>query len=302
MADEIEMSFVVVVCTRNRPELIQPTLDAILGQERGGFDLVVVDQSDEVGEALRARADAEPRMRIIHDHGRGLSRARNVAWRETTEDWILFVDDDCLIAPDYTARFEEVLAEHPEVVMISGHIGGRTLDPQPDDMQFSTSPVEHEQVYAGHWTHPSLVGFGVCYAIRRSIVDTVQGWDERLGPGAPHFPAADDMDFNLRVLRAGGVTLRTPRMRAEHDQWRTRDEVVDLYAGYMAAWMGLCAKLLKTGEPRTALWLWWEAGPRFVFQVLASGLKRRSRFRVRVALRSFAAMVTGGFRALARSW
>ncbi len=296
------LSYVVVVCTRNRPEQVLPTLDAIAAQERGGFPVVVVDQSDEPDPALLRRAEADPALTVIGDRGRGLSRARNVAWRATSEDWLLFVDDDCIVDPDYTAQFERTVARHPEADLISGHVGGESPDPRPDDLPFSTSPVEEEQLFSGGWTHPSLVGFGVCFAVRRSKVDRIGGWDERLGPGAPDFPAADDMDFNLRLLRAGEVALRTPAMRAQHDQWRSRDEVVALYAGYMAAWMGLCGKMLKTGKPRTALWLWWHAGPVFVLQMLGSGIRGRSGFRLRVALRSAVAIVTGGRKALQRSW
>ena len=295
-------SYVVVVCTRNRPDQVMPTLDAIGAQERGGFRTVVVDQSDEVPALLREREAADPSLTVIHDLGRGLSRARNVAWRATTEPWILFVDDDCIIDRDYTLQFERTVEAHPDADLISGHVGGRTLDPRPDDMPFSTSPVEREERFTGPWVHPSRVGFGVCFAARREKVDAVDGWDERLGPGAPHFPAADDMDFNLRLMRAGAVALRTPAMRSQHDQWRTRDEVVELYGGYMAAWMGLCGKLARTGDLRTAAWLFWSAGPRFIYQVMGSGLRRRSRFRVRVAWRSLKAIFTGGRRALMTRW
>ncbi|MDQ4049589.1 MAG: glycosyltransferase family 2 protein [Actinomycetota bacterium] len=295
-------SFVVIICTRNRPSQVLEALDALKRQELSSFPVVVVDQSEQIAPELRDVVAKDSSLTLIHDDGRGLSRARNVACRATVEEWLVFVDDDCLPEPDFTAQFVRTVDEHPEADLISGHVGGRSPTPQPDDLPFSVFPVEEELTLTGRWVHPSRVGFGVCFAVRRSMVERLGGWDERLGPGAPDFPAADDMDFNFRMLRAGGVAHRTPAMRSQHDQWRSRDEIVDLYAGYMAAWMGLSVKTFLTADRLAGIWLWWGAGPRFLYWMLASGVRRRSSFRVRVAVRSAGALFTGMGRALQRSW
>lgn len=295
-------SFVVVICTRNRPSQVLEALRALKRQELSSFPILVVDQSEEIAADLQREVAKDPRLTLIHDDGRGLSRARNVAWGATLEDWLVFVDDDCLPEPNFAAQFGRTVQDHPEADLISGHVGGRNSTPAPDDLPFSVFPVEEELTLAGRWIHPSRVGFGVCFAVRRHMVGRLGGWDERLGPGAPDFPAADDMDFNFRMLRAGGVAHRTPAMRSHHDQWRSRDEVVDLYAGYTAAWMGLSVKTFRKGDRLAGMWLWWEAGPRFLFSMLASGVRRRSPFRIRVAIRSAGGLFTGMGRALQRSW
>lgn len=298
-----DLSFVVVICTRNRPVQVSETLDALRAQTRAGFPIVVVDQSESVSPELTSRAAGDPLLSVIHDSGRGLSRGRNVAWGETSEDWLVFVDDDCVPDLDFTSAFARTVHEHPSVDMISGHVGARIRGPQrPDDLVFSAFPVHEERTLTGRWTHPSGVGFGVCFAVRRAMVDRLGGWDERLGPGVPDFPAADDMDFNFRMLRSGGVAHLTPEMRSQHDQWRTRAEVVALYAGYTAAWTGLSVKILRGGDPLAAAWLWWRGGPRFAASMLASGIRHRSRFRSLVGVRSAQAVLDGTRRALSRSW
>jgi GT2 family glycosyltransferase len=295
--------YVVIICTRDRPAQLGETLDALARQAASGFRTVVVDQSDAVSEMLRRREAEDPALTVIHDHGRGLSRGRNVAWRATSEPWLVFVDDDCVPEPDFTAALERALDGHPEVDMISGHVGARVGGSQrSDDLSFSSFEVLEEQTLSGRWTHPSRIGFGVCFAVRRTTVDRLGGWDERLGPGVPDFPAADDMDFNFRLLSSGGAAYLTPLIRSQHDQWRSRPEVVALYAGYTAAWAGLAVKVLRSGRPAAAVWLWWGGGPRFAGRMLLSGIRRRSRFRVRVALRSAHALVDGTRRALRRCW
>lgn len=293
----------VVICTRNRPVQVAQTLDALRAQTRPGFPIVVVDQSESLSTEVTSRAASDPLLSVIHDTGRGLSRARNIAWRATSEDWLIFIDDDCVPNPDFTAAFARTVDEHPSIDMVSGHVGARIRGiERPDDLVFSAFPVDQERTVSGRWTHPSGVGFGVCFGVRRAMVDRLGGWDERLGPGVPEFPAADDMDFNFRMLRSGGIAHLTPEIRSQHDQWRTRAEIVALYAGYTAAWTGLSVKILRSGDPLAAAWLWWRGGPRFAGRMLLSAIRHRSRFRSRVAIQSAWAVLTGTRRALARRW
>jgi GT2 family glycosyltransferase len=295
-----ETSFAVIVCTRNRPASLARTLDALVEQAPGGFPIVIVDQSDERDGALEARVDGQPRLRVIRDAGRGLSRARNVAWRATSEEWLAFVDDDCLVQPGWAAALANELRAHPEVEMVTGHVGPRGgLD--DEDLHVTVFPVRSARCRRGRWTPPGALGFGVCFAVQRRAIDRLGGWDERLGPGVPDFPAADDMDFNYRLLRAGGGAWLTPAARAEHDQWRRPEELPALYRGYVAAWSGFAVKTLRTGDRLGGSWLWL-FGLIDVVHELKTAIEQRSRLRLRLTGAKLAGLATGTRRALQRSW
>ena len=100
---ELTHEFGVIVCTRNRSEHLHPTLDALAALDRRDFHILVVDQSDEPDEALARRESGSDRLSVIRDAGRGLSRARNLGWRALDTEWTVFVDDDCLLAPDWAS-------------------------------------------------------------------------------------------------------------------------------------------------------------------------------------------------------
>jgi GT2 family glycosyltransferase len=295
-----ETSFAVVVCTRNRPASLARTLDALEQQSPGGFSLVVVDQSDARDPALEARAGANGRLRVIGDRGRGLSRARNVAWRATAEDWLVFVDDDCLVSPGWAAALESELRAHPDAEMVTGHVGPRGgLD--GESVHVTVFPVESAGWRRGRWTPPGALSFGVCFAVQRRVVDRLGGWDERLGPGVPDFPAADDMDFNYRLLRAGGGAWLTPAPRAEHDQWRRAEDLPGLYRGYVAAWSGFAVKTFRTGDRLGGVWLWLY-GVVDVLHELKTAAEERSRLRLRLTGSKLAGLIAGTRRALERPW
>jgi glycosyltransferase involved in cell wall biosynthesis len=294
---ETTPTLTVAVCTRGRPDKVRATLDAL---DRGapGTPLIVVDQGEQPEPALARRASESARMRVIHDSGRGLSRARNIALRATDTEWIAFVDDDCLVAPDFASALTAELIGHPSADWVAGHVEGNGSE--GDLPLVTTFPVERPLVRRGARTLPGAIGFGVLFCVRRATAERVGGWDERLGPGVPELPAADDMDFNYRLLRGGGTAVLSPAVRAVHDQWRSPDEVVDLQRGYSRAWAGFCAKHLRQGDVGALrLWSW---GAVDVLDMAASAAARRSPLRARIAAAKLRGLAEGTLLGLRKRW
>jgi GT2 family glycosyltransferase len=288
--------FGVAIATRNRPDHLGRTLDALAAQTDRDFAITVVDQSDAPDEAAERRDG----VRVIRDSGRGTSRARNIAWRAIDAGWIAYMDDDCLPEPDWAAELRAVLASEPPADFVSGHVGGE--EPEGGDyLAVTTLPVEAERTIAGRWTRPWDVGFGVCMAIRRTTLERLGGWDERLGPGNEDFPASEDMDLNYRLTRSGAAVLHVPGPRALHDQWRSREELPELYYRYSKGWAGFAMKHVRTGDVRGGLMLW-GARAKGIAKSLVRGLRMRSRLRLRVALWELRGLAEGTARGLMRSW
>jgi glycosyltransferase involved in cell wall biosynthesis len=121
----------VAICTHSpRLALLERVIDAIAAQtvnpER--FSVVVVDNaslpplSDAVVLPLTAAGISAS---LVLEPVAGLTRARLRAIRETTSDWLLFVDDDNVLAPSFLAEALDFVSHHPEV----GCVGGKLLLP-----------------------------------------------------------------------------------------------------------------------------------------------------------------------------
>ena len=288
----------VAVCTRDRPRQLVATL-AALERERpagaAGFELLLVQQGEQ------APADQGSGLaRVITDAGRGLSRARNIALREATTEWIAFVDDDCLVEHGFGAALVSELEDHPEAQWLSGHVGAGH-DTGSDLPLVATFAVARDRTLSGRWTLPGSIGFGVFFAVRCDTARRLGGWDERLGPGVPDFPAADDMDFAYRLLRSGGVAVLSPRVRVVHEQWRSPRELVALQRGYLRAWSGFAMKHVRRGDVAGGLWLWsW--GVLDVLDMAKSALGRRSRLRARLCVAKLRGLAEGTALGLRRRW
>jgi GT2 family glycosyltransferase len=297
---EIPPEFSVVICTRNRPEHLTRTLAALDRQTRTGFRVTVVDQGDERDPELGRREAADPNLDVIRDEGRGLSRARNLGWRSVSSDWVAFVDDDCLPEPDWAEQLAVAVGAHPEASMISGHVA--ESDPPPGDyVPVAHAHVYEERVHRGRWTRPHEIGIGVSMAVRRDMIASVGGWDERLGAGAPDIPAGEDVDFNYRLLRAGGIGYTTPKVRVVHDQWRTKAELGPLMRNHAEGSAALAIKHLRTGDVVGGVWLWsLFAGS--VVRRLGTALRTRSALGVRLTVWKLRGIARGTVKGLAKSW
>jgi GT2 family glycosyltransferase len=292
--------FTVAVCTRGRPDKVRAALDSLASQRDSQFQVIVVDQSRPPDPELARQAEDDPRLSVIPDSGTGLSRARNIALRAAGTEWIAFMDDDCLVEPDFAAALRAEIEAHGEADWVGGHVGEHA-PPDEDYVPVSTFTVDRPRWVSGGRTLPGGIGFGAFFAVKRSTAERLGGWDERFGPGMPEFPAADDMDFNYRLLRSGGVAWLSPRVRLVHEQWRSPAELAKLHRGYLRAWSGFAMKHLRSGDVGGGLRLWaW--GAIDVLDMLGSALRRRSGLRLRLAAAKIRGLIRGTLRGATRSW
>lgn len=280
----------VVICTRDRPERLAPTLAALRGQTHPEFDVIVVDQSR--GAAPREPADEPPRVRVVPDPGVGASRARNLGWRAATTDWVAFFDDDCAPAADWVERLAGVVEANPDATCVSGRMveDGATVFAVPARRRLE-----------GRWVAPWRVGFGACLAVRQAMVGEIGGWDERLGPGDPDFPAAEDMDFIYRLMRAHAVAYLVPGLEVRHAERREPGSLPALHRTYARGFAGVATKQLRQGDVAGGLWLW-ALGLVDVAGNLAAALRHGSWSRVRVAAAKLRGLLSGTLKGVRRSW
>lgn len=114
----------IVTPLHNKGPYIEETIHSVLSQTMENLELLVVENhsSDCGPEIVAACAESDSRVRLIlaPSEVRGPGAARNCGLAEARGEWILFLDADDLLMPDYLERRLSVLNSYPDAKIIAG--------------------------------------------------------------------------------------------------------------------------------------------------------------------------------------
>src|SRR5215212_10675803 len=96
-----QTSIAVVIPTRNRGESVVATVRSLLADRGTGFELIVVDQSDDDATRRALSSLQAPNLRYVRTSTRGSAAARNVGIRHARSDLVAMTDDDCEVSPGW---------------------------------------------------------------------------------------------------------------------------------------------------------------------------------------------------------
>ena len=232
----------VVVCTRERPDLLKKTLESVTEAAAGvpGTDVIVVEQGAR--HAADVCAELGLHATVISDAGFGVSRARNLGMRAAHGELVLFTDDDCEVPPGWVRAHADAL-RGSDAVASFGPTRGVRYDERYDPVAL---PARHRSD-----SPPWMVGHASNVAVKRSALVAIGGFDERIGPGSGGPAAGEDADLIVRLLREGPVVTGTGAPIQHMDEGWAKDVRAKLlgYEVGAGAWIG---KALRE-QPRAAL-------------------------------------------------
>jgi glycosyltransferase involved in cell wall biosynthesis len=180
----------VVIPCFNQATFLDEAIESVLAQTYPHFELIVVDDgsSDNTAEV----ASRHPGVRLVRQANGGLSAARNVGLRESSGDFVVFLDADDRLKPRALEIGLTTLRAHPDCAFVSGQVeltqhDGTLLRAA----QHRIVDREHHRLLLEG--NPILSHATVMY--RRQAFDVVGDFDEQLA-------ACEDYDLYLRMTHS----------------------------------------------------------------------------------------------------
>jgi GT2 family glycosyltransferase len=246
----------VIICTRDRTKGLRESLQSIRQVNYEPLEILVVDNAptgDQTRELVTALAESDARIRYTCEPNPGLSCARNHGVARARFDLVCFTDDDTRVDPGWPAAVAAGFVADPEAMCVTGLVASSSLDTGSEryfDSRYSWGEAFEPRRYdlvANR--HPSALypfsagvfGTGANFAIRRSVVNDLGGFDPILGTGGPG-RGGEDLDMFLRVILAGGRICYLPSSLVWHQH---RSDVEALGEQIYSYGHGLGAYLAK---------------------------------------------------------
>ena len=214
----------VIICTRNRAELLGRAIQSVVDQDVPSdmFELVVVDNasSDATPKVAHSFQDRIA-LRYVREERIGLCVARNTGWRAAFGRYVVFFDDDAIAKPGWLAAIKATFERAGSSV---GVIGGR-VDPiweasRPrwlaDEIAGSLTIVhwgDHEKVIRDlrrEW----LVGANM--ALPKDLLADIGGFHPWLDRVGNNLISSGDVFLQKEVMRRGYDCLYVPAIAIEH--------------------------------------------------------------------------------------
>ena len=200
-----QLSIDVVICTYNNAAMLDATLDAIATQRIPyslQWQVLVVNNncSDHTPLVLEkhVRSGRLP-LGVVIETRQGLTSARLRGVRETSCEWIAFVDDDCLLEENWIEQAVHFAEQHDECGAFGGQIIPRwEVDPPP---YVRNRRYAFACKYHGETSHRRTWVAGAGMVVRREALMKC-GWldrqllEDRKGGG---LISGGDMEIALRV-------------------------------------------------------------------------------------------------------
>ena len=261
------LPFSVVVCTRNRPELLRRCVESILATSPADTEIIVVDNAPsgpETEDAVRSLSRTDGRLRYVCEPTKGVSRAKNTGVRVASHDHIAFTDDDVRADPNWLAGLARGFHRAEKVGIVTGLVPAAEFETEAqrafdqkiswsDRLQPNLFDIRHRDRHGVLFPYsPGWFGTGANFAVHRQALDEVGGFDELLGPGT-YTKGGEDLDVFTRLILAGWQLAYEPSSIVWHVHRREFEALKSQMFGYGSGLTAYFTRLMLKSDVRRDL-------------------------------------------------
>lgn len=181
----------IVVPCYNGHAFLSRAVESARCQDLESKEIIVVDDGSTAPETAAALGRLPCDVRVVRQDNRGLAAARNRGFEAASGRYVLPLDCDDWIAPDYTSKALELIVGREDAFVYS----------------WVSVFGKYDAVLRKHWNpFEQLIvnGIAYCLLIPKALWQRVGGYDETMRLGC------EDWEFNIRLGRAGAEGLCLP--------------------------------------------------------------------------------------------
>ena len=193
------MKFSLISPTFKRPDEVTEFLESLLSQNYSDFEVILGDGTP--GDTLRPQLKKFEKnekypLTIVYEEYLSVSDARNRAAEVAKGEYIIFLDSDCIIPPNYLNTIEAQLAKNPLDAFggpDAAHADFTVLQKAISYSMtsvFTTGGIRGKKSHVDQY-HPRGFNMGM----KKSVFEAVNGYSD--------FRCGEDIELSIRIIKAG---------------------------------------------------------------------------------------------------
>ncbi len=211
----------VVVCTRDRPLLLEQCLDSLKQLDYPTSEIIVIDNCSRNKSV--AQIVAKSGFRYAREDRSGLDWARNKGIDESRYNIIAFIDDDALATKGWLRGIAQGF-KNPDIMAVTGNVLPAEIEtPAQNDFEryggmskgFISYTIRAEDLGVKALFWASSWGVGANMAFRRQLFEAVGYFDVALDVGTAT-NGAGDLEFFYRTVSNGYLLRYEPAAIVRH--------------------------------------------------------------------------------------
>ncbi len=205
MKNELPLISIITPCY-NYAHFLPETIDSVLQQKYSHLECIIVNDgsSDNTEEIAQKYCQLDARVKYVKQENQGLPSARNTGISMAKGKYILPLDSDDKIAPDYASKAVKVLESNPNMGIVyceTKFFGSMTR-------KFNLKPY-------------SLPEILICNLIPHAAFFRKDDWVAGGGYNVNMKLGWEDYDFWLSIIELGREVYRIPEMLYYYRQGHT---------------------------------------------------------------------------------
>lgn len=233
----------VIMPAYNAGQTLGASVESILNQSFGDFELIVIDDAseDETAILIEGFISRDARVRSArNDRNLGITRTRNLGLSMAKGDYVAWQDADDISLPDRLSKQVAFLESHPEVALLGGYL---QLFDATGDLGLRTYPLEDDKLRRMMFRFSPVAQPSAM--VRMAVLRQVGYFDESLN-------VAEDLDMSFRIAarhRLANLDEALIRYRnSQTSSTRKRLREMELVS------VGIRFRAMRSGDFRVSGW------------------------------------------------
>lgn len=186
------MTFSVILPLFNKAPYVKKTIESVLNQTYGDFELIIIDDgsTDDSFQVAQLAIGRDSRCKIIHQDNKGVGTARNNGFQESSGEYVCFIDGDDWWAPAFLEKMLWLIGNYSE----AGIYGSNYYY-----VKNGRSRVCVKNAETGYINYCKVYGEGMAMPLTSITVAVRSSVFKEFGGFSPILKLGEDFDLWVRI-------------------------------------------------------------------------------------------------------